>query len=144
MKNCKHCNSTKLTLSGIVKSKQRYRCKDCGKTSRDCGKTSREGDKRIVHSLEKKIKVIKSYLEGVGIRSIARLENISAPMIINLIRAFSKKLQEKLQNQKVNEDIRNIEILEIDELFTYVQKKLPESKYGLLLIETEMKLLILK
>ena len=137
MKNCKHCNSTKLTLSGIVKSKQRYKCKDCGKTSR-------EGDKRIIHSLEKKIKVIKSYLEGVGIRSIARLENISAPMVINLIRTFSKKLQEKLQNQKVNEDIRNIEILEIDELFTYVQKKLPESTYGLLLIETEMKLLILK
>ena len=65
-------------------------------------------------------------------------------MIINLIRAFSKKLQEKLQNQKVNEDIRNIEILEIDELFTYVKKKLPESTYGLLLIGTEMKLLILK
>ena len=62
----------------------------------------------------------------------------------NLIRTFSKKLQEKLQNQKVNEDIRNIEILEIDELFTYVQKKLPESTYGLLLIGTEMKLLILK
>ena len=62
MKNCKHCNSTKPTLSGIVKSKQRYKCKDCGKTSR-------EGDKRIVHSLEKKIKVIKSYLEEVGIRS---------------------------------------------------------------------------
>ena len=137
MKNCKHCNSTKLTLSGIVKSKQRYKCKDCGKTSR-------EGDKRIIHSLEKKIKVIKSYLEGVGIRSISRLENISAPMVINLIRTFSKKLQEKLQNQKVNEDIRNIEILEIDELFTYVQKKLPESTYGLLLIGTEMKLLILK
>ena len=137
MKNCKHCNSTKLTLSGIVKSKQRYRCKDCGKTSR-------EGDKRIVHSFEKKIKVIKSYLEGVGIRSISRLENISAPMVINLIRTFSKKLQEKLHNQTVNEDIRNIEILEIDELFTYVQKKLPESKYGLLLIGTEMKLLISK
>ena len=69
---------------------------------------------------------------------------IDVKMIINLIRAFSKKLQEKLQNQKVNEDIRNIEILEIDELFTYVQKKLPESTYGLLLIGTEMKLLILK
>ena len=88
MKNCKHCNSTKLTLSGIVKSKQRYRCKDCGKTSR-------EGDKRIVYSLEKKIKVIKSYLEGVGIRSISRLENISATMVINLIRTFSKKTARK-------------------------------------------------
>ena len=65
-------------------------------------------------------------------------------MIINLVRTFSKKLQEKLQNQRVSEDIRNIEILEIDELFTYVQKKLPKSTYGLLLIGTEMKLLISK
>lgn len=137
MKHCKHCNSAKLTLSGIVKNKQRYKCKDCGKTGRD-------GDKRIIHSLEKKIKVIRAYLEGVGIRSIERLENISAPMIINLVRTFSKKLQEKLQNQRVSEDIRNIEILEIDELFTYVQKKLPKSTYGLLLIGTEMKLLISK
>ncbi len=137
MKYCKHCNGTKLTLSGIVKNKQRYKCKDCGKTSRD-------GDKRIIHSLEKKTKVIRSYLEGVGIRSIERLENISAPMIINLVRTFSKKLQEKLQNQRVSEDIRNIEILEIDDLFTYVQKKLPKSTYGLLLIGTEMKLLISK
>lgn len=115
MKNCKHCNSSRLTLSGIVKNKQRYFCKDCGKTSRD-------GDKRVVYSLEKRIKVIRFYLEGVGIRSIERLEGISAPMIINLIRTFSKKLQEKLQNQRVSEDIKNIEILEIDELFTYVQK----------------------
>ena len=137
MKNCKHCNSSRLTLSGIVKNKQRYLCKGCGKTSRD-------GDKRVVHSLEKKIKVIRSYLEGVGIRSIERLENISAPMIINLVRTFSKKLQEKLQNQRISEDIRNIDILEIDELFTYVQKKLPKSTYGLLLIGTEMKLLISK
>jgi len=111
---------------------------------KDCSRTSRDGDKRVIHSLEKKIKVIRSYLEGVGIRSIERLENISAPMIINLIRTFSKKLQDKLQNQRVSEDIRNIEILEIDELFTYVQKKLPKSTYGLLLIGTEMKLLISK
>ena len=137
MKQCKHCNGFRLTLSGIVKGKQRYRCKDCGKTSRD-------GDKRVVHSLEKKVKVIRAYLEGVGIRSIGRLENISAPMIINLVKTFSKKLQERLHNQRVSEDIRNIEILEVDELFTYVQKKLPKSTYGLLLIGTEMKLLILK
>jgi len=81
MKHCKHCNSSKLTLSGIVKNKQRYKCKDCGKTCRD-------GDKRIIHSLEKKIKVIRAYLEGVGIRSIERPENISAPMIINLFRTY--------------------------------------------------------
>jgi hypothetical protein len=43
-------------------------------------------------------------------------------MVINLIRTFSKKLQERLHNQTVNEDIRNIEILEIDELFHMFKK----------------------
>lgn len=137
MKNCKHCNSTKLTLSGIVKGKQRYKCRDCKRTCRD-------GDDRVIHSPEKRVKVIRSYLEGVGIRSIERLENISAPMVINLIRNFSKKLSEKLKNQHVPSELRDIEILEVDELFTYCQKKLPKSTFGLLLIGTEMKLLISK
>lgn len=137
MKNCKYCNSQRLVMNGIVLGKQRYRCKDCRRTCR-------EGDDRIVYSNEKRMKVIKCYLEGVGIRSIERLENVPNPLIINWIRNFSKKLQDKLRNQKVSEDIKKIEILEIDELFTYCQKKLPESMFGLLLIGTEMKLLISK
>ncbi len=135
MKHCKHCNGTKSTLSGIVLGKQRYKCKDCGRTFR-------EGDKRIVYSSEKRMRVIKCYLEGVGIRSIERLENVANPLIIHWIRSFSRKLQEKLRNQKI--DVKNIEILELDELFTYCQKKLPKSMYGLLLIGTETKLLISK
>lgn len=124
-------------MNGVVAGKQRYQCKDCKRTCRF-------GDKRVVHSHEKRMKVIKCYLEGVGIRSIERLENVHNPLIISWIRSFSKKLQEKLQNQKVSEDIRNIEILELDELFTYCQKKLQKSTFGLLLIGTEMKLLISK
>ncbi len=137
MKNCKHCNGIKLTLSGIVNGKQRYKCGDCKRTCRN-------GDAIVIHSHEKRIKVIRSYLEGVGIRSIERLENISAPMVINLIRSFSKKLSEKLKNQNIPNEIRNIEILEIDELFTYCQKKLPKSMFDLLFIGCKMKLLILK
>ena len=137
MIKCKHCESSSLTKAGIIWNKQRYKC-------RDCKKTSREGDARIIHSDEKKLKVIRSYLEGVGIRSIERLENISAPMVLHLIRSFSKKIQDKLKNQNISEDIKEIEILEVDELFSYCQKKLPKSSYGLLLIGTEMKLLISK
>ena len=94
--------------------------------------------------MNEKIKVIKSYLEGVGIRSIERLEKISAPMVIWCIRSFSKTLQNKLNQQKIPDDIREIQILELDELFSYCQKKLPKSTFGLLLIGTEMKLLTLK
>ena len=137
MIKCKHCGGSKLTKAGIIWNKQRYKCKICKKTTRD-------GDARVIHSDEKRLKVIRAYLEGVGIRSIERLENISAPMVLHLIRNFSKKLQDKLKNQEIRKDIREIEILEVDELFSYCQKKLLKSSYGLLLIGTEMKLLISK
>ena len=39
------------------------------------------------------MKVIKSYLEGVGIRSIERLEKVSAPMVIDWVRTFSETLE---------------------------------------------------
>jgi len=53
-------------------------------------------------------------------------------------------LREKIESTKVPEKAKDVEILEVDELFSYCQKKLPECTYGLLLIGTEMKLLISK
>ena len=41
-------------------------------------------------------------------------------------------------------DEKQIDIIELDELFSYCQKKLTESTYGLLLIGAEVKLLILR
>ena len=79
MEVCKNCGSESRIKSGFLKGKQRYECKDCGKTYR-------EGDRRVKFSLEKKNKVIKSYLEGVGIRSIERLEGVSNPLIIRWIK----------------------------------------------------------
>lgn len=84
------------------------------------------------------------YLEGIGMRSIERLEGISTPLIIKWIRKFSGILRKELQNTKIPEDARKIEILEVDELFTYCQKNFKEPMYGLLLIGTEIKLLHLK
>jgi transposase-like protein len=136
MKNCKYCHSTNLVKNGIVKNKQHYKCKDCSKQTRI-------GDDRVKYDMDKKIKVIKCYLEGVGIRSIERLENVDNPLIIKWIRSFSKSVKCQLQNQKINDDVKNIEILELDELLSYCQKKLPKSIYGLLLIGTEIKLLTL-
>jgi len=81
-----------------------------------------KGDERVKHSLEKKIKVLKSYLEGVGIRSIERLEEVSSPLIIYWIRNVAAIVKEKLASIKVDEKGKNIAILEVDELFTYCKK----------------------
>ena len=84
------------------------------------------------------------YLEGVGIRSIERLESVHNSLIIQWIRKFSKILRSNLNEAIVPEDVKEIQILELDELFSYCQKKLTKSTYGLLLIESEITLLILK
>lgn len=137
MERCKHCGSCNSIKNGFAGNKQRYRCKDCGKSYRD-------GDLREKYSMEKKLKVLAMYLEGVGIRSIERLENVPNPLIIKWIRRFSHILRQKLNQTEIPDDAKKIQIIELDELFSYCQKKLTKSTFGLLLIESEIKLLTLK
>lgn len=134
---CKHCGGLSGVRNGIVGGKQRYKCKLCHKTFR-------EGDERVKHSIDKKIKVIKCYLEGVGIRSIERLEGVSSPLIIYWIRQTSRIVREKLRSATIDENAKNISILEVDELFSYCKKNSAKSTFGLLLIGTEIKLLTLR
>ena len=135
MKYCKACGHDSFVKNGRTqKGVQRYKCKSCFGTFR-------AGDKRLKHPVEKRIKVIKMYLEGVGIRSIERLEGVSNPLIIYWIRHFSDLVRKEIARTNIPDDVRNIEILEFDELFTYYKKNETESMYGLLLTETGIKLL---
>lgn len=134
---CKHCGSAERIKNGYVQGKQRYRCKTCSKTYR-------EGDERERYTNEQRLRVIKWYLEGVGIMSIERMEGVPNPLIIKWIRKFSKILRSRLNEVEIPDDARKIQIIELDELFTYCQKKLKESTYGLLLIGSEVKLLTSK
>ncbi len=134
---CKHCGSAERVKNGFVQGKQRYECLSCGKTYR-------EGDLREKYNLETKLRVIKWYLEGAGIMSIERMEKVPNPLIIKWIRKFSSILRKRLNEAEIPEEAKKIEIIELDELFTYCQKKLTASTYGLLLIESEVKLLTLK
>ena len=135
MKYYKSCGHDLLVKNGCTqKDIQRYKFKSCFGTFR-------EGDKCLKHSVEKRIKVIKMYLEGVGIRSIEHLEGVSNPLIIYWIRHFSNLVRKEIGGVNISDDVRKIEILELDELFTYYKKNKTESMYGLLLTETGIKLL---
>ena len=117
MINCKCCGDIKLIKNGLSKErKQRYKCKACG--SIFC-----EGDERIKYGLNKKLKVISMYLEGVGIRSIERLEGVSNPLIIYWIRHFAELIRKEIRLAQVPEKLEDIKILEMDELFTYFKKR---------------------
>ena len=112
---CKHCGSEKYVKNGVVGGKQRYECKKCGRTFR-------EGDLREVYSEEKKLRVIKWYLEGAGIMSIERMEGVPNPLIIRWIRQFSEIVKRHLREVEVPANAKEIEIIEVDELFSYCQK----------------------
>ena len=88
-----------------------------------------KGRSREKYGLERKMKVIKLYTEGVGIRSIERLEHIPSSLIVQWIRGFAKILKAKLCATEEPVELKEIQILEVDELFTYYQKKVLLNKY---------------
>ena len=136
MVTCKYCCAKEVVKDGIVKEKQRYFCKNCTRTFR-------AGGSRVKFSIEQKIRVIKLYTDGVGMRTIERAEGVSVPLLIHWIRNFSQMIREKISKTSIPDNAKEIEILEMDELFTFYQKKHKKPMFGLLWTETGTKLLIL-
>ena len=119
MQQCPKCKSPKHCKDGIVKGRQRYKCKSCNYrfTVEYLGKPEK---------LKKDSLIL--YLEGLGFRSIGRFLNVSHVSVYNWIKEFGKKV----------ENIRSsagIEIVELDEMHTYIGTKKTIVGYGLLLIE---------
>ena len=119
MEQCPKCKSTNFCKDGIVKDKQRFKCKKCKYrfTVENIGKP--EKFKRDALIL---------YLEGLGFRSIGRFLDVSHVSVFNWIKSFGSKL----------DDIRssdNIEVVELDEMHTFIGSKKTTVGSGLLLIE---------
>ena len=132
---CKHCGSNNYNKAGFSKGKQRYKCKSCLRIFS-------LGDNREKYSIEQKIKAIKLYTEGVGLRSIERLEGISTPLLIHWIRSLGRLIKEYLVKTEIPDHAKDIAILEVDELFTFYKKNRKKHMFGLLWTETGIKLLI--
>jgi IS1 family transposase len=64
------------------------------------------------------------YIENGGIRAIGRLEGVPNPLIIKWIRQSAKFISELLKKNAENmKNAEDIEILEMDELYSYIKKK---------------------
>lgn len=119
MENCPRCQSTNFRKDGIVKEKQRYFCKDCQYhfTVKHRGKS--KATKRNALLL---------YLEGLGFRSIGRVLQVSHVSVFNWIKEFGEQLETLRSAEK-------IDVVEIDEMHTYIRSKKTIAGSGLLLIE---------
>lgn len=119
MQNCPKCQSEKIYKFGIVRNKQRFKCKECSfnfTTSEPRGKSD-----------ELKIKALQLYLEGLGFRSIGRILGVSQVSILNWIRRFGKNLPTATKPEKV-------EIMELDEIWHFVGKKNENGGFGSLFV----------
>lgn len=112
---CKYCGSPDRVKNGRICGKQRYLCKACRRAYT-------VGDRRVKYDQAKKMKVLSLYLEGVGIRSIERLEGVSNPLIITWIRQCAIALKAKLTSVDPTESTQEIALLALDELFSYCKK----------------------
>jgi transposase-like protein len=118
---CPKCQSSNKIKNGIVRGRQRYKCKNCG-----CNYSF---DYSHFEEKEKKRRFgLSMYLEGLGFHSIGRLLNVSHVTVMKWVRKYGSELKQ-IRNPKP------VSVMELDELHTYVGSKKTINGSGLLLIE---------
>jgi transposase-like protein len=126
--NCPKCQSENKVKNGVVRNRQRYKCKDCG--------TNYTFDYSYFAEKEKKRRFgLSMYLEGLGFSSIGRLLNVSHVTVLNWVKKYGGELKQ-VGNPKP------VRVMELDELHTYVGSKKITNGSGLLLIEKQENTLI--
>ena len=133
---CKRCRSTNYHKSGKMNGKQRYRCKDC-----DFYFT--EGDGRVKYSDNDRLLSITLYRKGLSFRSIADLVGTNNVTVLNWIRNIGRHIKQLVLSQPIEESDA-LDVIEIDEMWHYVQKNNANYGYGLLTLVPKNESLPLK
>ena len=115
MLKCKFCNSEKLVRNGRPRGIQRFVCKECKREQI-------EGDKRVKYEDKPREMAFILYTEGNGFRRISRILSkiFSAKFYYQTIVKWLKLRHKNLPI--IEEKHEEIEILELDELYTYIKK----------------------
>jgi len=119
--NCPKCKSNNHVKDGVIKEKQRYKCKECNHRYTVEIKSTSKPIKMKRYALE-------LYLEGLGFRSIGRLLGVSHVAVYQWIKSFGENIESLRSDNE-------IEIMELDEMHTYIGSKKTIVGYGLLLID---------
>jgi hypothetical protein len=87
---------------------------------------------------------LKLYLEGYGFRRIARImsEIFKKRFLYQTILKWIRKLGKQVMD--LQRKCEKIEVLEMNELYSYVKKRVIKSEYGLLSTETDCVLVHLR
>lgn len=130
---CHHCGSEDYRRNGSFEGVQRYVCKACGRSFTDRGER---------FSKAVKAQALDMHLNNVGIRKIARFVGASPPAVLQWIRKAGQKMVEQLHQaaDRLEQD-GPPDVIEMDEIYTFVQKNSSEPSYGLLIVDGRAALL---
>jgi hypothetical protein len=118
---CSRCQSDRMVKNGRSRhGHQRFKCRQCGATF------GAEDHRRVAAGLRES--ALKHYAEGVGLRATERLLGVSHNSVMNWVR------QEVAGLALAQVDAAQIDIIEADELWTYVGSKKTQFGSGGLLI----------
>jgi len=126
---CVKCGSSDRVKNGFLQGVQRYRCKGCGYNySVEFKSTAKPEDV--------KRQALLMYLEGLGFHSIGRILKVSHVSVLKWVRKYGRDV-DSIRNEKP------VNIMELDELHTYVGHKKTTDGFGLALVEMTDSTLIL-
>ena len=116
---CKKCGGSNYVKAGLVKGKQRYKCRECGcqfVPSRQRGKPQK--DKMLAVCL---------YTHGLSFRTIAKLMKVTHKAIYDWVKAFA------INNYDKPEPQGSAVIVELDEMWHFIHSKKHNAGYGKLI-----------
>lgn len=129
--NCPNCESLKTIKSGVIKERQRYRCKQCGYHF-TVNKKGKQIDTYYV------VKALQLYLEGISYREIERILGVSHVSVMNWVKKYKLKAPEQFEYRPT------YKILNHNELAEHCADRKNLQGSGMLITELGDKFMVIK
>jgi transposase len=113
---CKRCGGEEHVKNGLMRGKQRYRCKACGLNFTD---TPPRG-----LPLRVKVTAVLLYLSGLSMNRTAKLLGVSTPSVMTWIEQFAKAYAQKPEPEG------HAVVVELDEMWHFLKKSGTSSGSG--------------
>jgi transposase-like protein len=128
---CPKCQSDEYVKSGVVKERQRYRCKACGYffTVLKQGKSI---DPYYV------VKALQLYIEGVTLREIERILGVSHVSVMNWVRQY------RVQRPEILDYHPTYKVLSHAELISFMGDRNQLRSSGCMITELGDKFMVIK
>src|SRR3954464_10440261 len=113
---CEGCGSGEHVKNGLMRGKQRYRCKACGLNFTDTPPRGMQ--------LRAKVTAALLYLSGLSMNRAAKLLGVSTPSVMTWIEQFAE-----VYAQKPEPEGRAL-VVELDEMWHFLKKSRTDSGSG--------------